>query len=415
MLNKEPRRSGVSEKLRKELNLKQLQINNLLNITQAINNNLSATDLYNMYKSFLSWEMGIEKMALFIAEDDQYECVTSHGIGEYIVHFDIRPFIEDFSKMQYVFNHKNEVISQFDVVIPVFHKNQSLAFSLIGGASGEGDIIERLQFIITITNIIAVAIENKRLFKQQVERELLKQEMNLAMSMQKKLMPSHFPCRENIRFHGFYKPKLDVGGDYFDIIEHSEEEIIFTIADISGKGVAAALLMSNIQAILRTLVKRNIGLSEILKELDETISEMMEGDKFASMFVAKYNQKKKLLSYVNAGHNPPLIHYLNQEKPSELLEATSSVLGSMSSYDSIKEHDVHISDPAILIMYTDGLTEIMNADGAFYSIEMIDKMIGTKKRLSSKQINEDIINEAKKFAAKDVFLDDLTLLTCKLN
>ncbi len=395
------------------MNLKQLQINNLLNITQAINENVSAGELYRMYQSFLSWEMGIERMALFVSKEEGFECATHHGVQEYIVRFDIGPFVEDFDKMKYVYNHENEVISEFDIVIPVFHKDHSLAFSFIGGTSGDGDLIERLQFIITITNIIAVAIENKRLFKRQVEQEVLRQEMMFAMNMQNRLMPSEFLQNEYVDIHGYYKPKLDVGGDYYDIVSTSDREILVAIADISGKGVAAALLMSNIQAILRTLIKRTRDLNEILSEINANIHEMLGGDRFASMFLVRYDVQNQKLFYVNAGHNPPLLLNHGKIKDSQLLEATCPVLGSVVALEDREEIEINVQKGMQLLMYTDGLTEIMNKEGAFFNINIIEQLLKEHCPLNSADVINLLLSEARDFAAKQDFVDDLTLLTCK--
>jgi sigma-B regulation protein RsbU (phosphoserine phosphatase) len=315
--------------------------------------------------------------------------------------------------MKYVYNHENEVIAEFDVVIPVFHKDQSLAFSFIGGTTGDGDLLERLQFIITITNIIAVAIENKRLFKRQVEQEILRQEMIFAMNMQNRLMPSEFLKDEFVDIHGFYKPKLDVGGDYYDIVSTSEKEILLAIADISGKGVAAALLMSNIQAILRTLIKRTGHLNEILSEINATIHEMLGGDRFASMFLARYDVHSQKLYYVNAGHNPPLLLSGKKNEDSQFLEATSPVLGSVVALEEQKEQVLNVRRGMQLLMYTDGLTEIMNKEKSFFNIEIIEQLLRDNCHLDSRDIIHFLLAEARDFAANQDFVDDLTLLTCK--
>lgn len=396
------------------MNLKQLQINNLLNITQAINNNVPAGELYSMYKSFLSWEMEISQMALFVISEDRssYQCVTAHGIDDYIFHLDIMPFIHYFDKMKYVYNHENEVISKFDVAIPVFHKSNFLALSLIGGTAQENDILPKLQFIITITNIITVAIENKRLFRKHLNQEMLRKEMMFAMQMQSRLMPTSFDRTDMIDIHGYYQPKLQVGGDYYDYIVLSEEKVLICIADISGKGVAAALLMSNIQAILRTLLKRTNDISFILKDINDTIIDLMGGDKFASMFLAIYHKSVSRLEYLNAGHNPPL--FLNGETDSfNLLDATSSFLGSTSSWPDVQAKSLIIPPQSILVLYTDGLTEIENSEKEYFDIDQIKLVLNNNKHSTALNINGQIVKEAKQFAANEAFLDDLTLLSCK--
>ena len=158
------------EKLEKELNLKQLQIRSLLTITQAINDNVPQDGLFNMYKSFLSWEMGIEKMVLFIMADEGWVCTTHINYENKAVD-GIIPLIVSHKRLYTIKADDPAPLRDFDIIIPVFHKDYPIAYSLIGGIKDKDDLFNKIQFITTITNIIAVAIENKRLFKRQLEQE----------------------------------------------------------------------------------------------------------------------------------------------------------------------------------------------------------------------------------------------------
>ena len=158
----------VVEQLQNELHLKQLQINRLLGITQAINNNVSANGLYEMYRSFLGWELGIHKMALFIKEDEgKWICTTSIDILPELLLHDISSQLASYDRLKTLEGADHPLIGQFDIVIPVKHKDMPIAYVFIGGFGEDEDVYNKIQFITTITNIIAVAIENKRLFKKQ--------------------------------------------------------------------------------------------------------------------------------------------------------------------------------------------------------------------------------------------------------
>jgi len=173
------------EGLERELHLKQLQINRLLNITQAINNNVSNQGLYDMYNSFLSWEMGIKKMTLYIQFDNVWRCVSDIGISKELTEMDISQKLSEYERLKMLEGSEtHELIKEFDVVIPVLHNERPIAYTFIGGFAEDEDMYNKVQFITTITNIIAVAIENKRLFKQQIEQEVYNREMKLAGDMQ---------------------------------------------------------------------------------------------------------------------------------------------------------------------------------------------------------------------------------------
>ncbi|MCB0545194.1 MAG: serine/threonine protein phosphatase, partial [Saprospiraceae bacterium] len=146
------------EKLEREVNLKQLQINSLLAITQAINENVSADGLFNMYNSFLRWEIGIRKMALFFKEAGKWECMSSSGIDPQLLEHDLDEEFIRFRSKQGLENNDHPLFREFDLVIPVMHKNEPIAFAFIGGFGDDDDVYNKVQFVTTITNVIAVAI-----------------------------------------------------------------------------------------------------------------------------------------------------------------------------------------------------------------------------------------------------------------
>ncbi|RMF31942.1 MAG: serine/threonine protein phosphatase, partial [Bacteroidetes bacterium] len=199
------------EALERELHLKQLQINRLLNITQAINNKVKADGLFQMYTDFLSWEMGIRKMALFFRDQERWACKASIGWEQPPFDGDIEQLLQGFTRLQNLDEPDHPFLKEFDVVIPVRHKDLPLAYVFIGGFDADEDMFNKVQFITTITNVIAVAIENKRLFKRQLEQEKLKHEMELASQFQQMLLPKTLPANQYYELDSVYRPHLNVG------------------------------------------------------------------------------------------------------------------------------------------------------------------------------------------------------------
>jgi sigma-B regulation protein RsbU (phosphoserine phosphatase) len=296
----------ILEKLEKELSLKQLQIKSLLTITQAINDNVSADGLFNMYKSFLSWEMGIEKMALFVIEDQGWECTTSINFNRKGKE-EIIALLLQHKRLYTIKKDEHIQLLGFDIVIPVFHKEVPIAYSIIGGIKDKEDLYNKIQFITTITNIIAVAIENKRLFKKQLEQERYRREMELASQVQQMLIPENLPVEKEFAFSKIYKPHFNIGGDYLDFIRFDKDRFAFCIADISGKGVAAALLMANFQATIQSLIFQYRDLETFVFALNQSVYRITKSERYITFFVAEIDLKKKTLKYVNAGHYPPLL------------------------------------------------------------------------------------------------------------
>lgn len=402
------------ELLERELNLKHLQINRLLNITQAINDNLPAKDLFGMYKSFLSWEMGIKKMALYIKNEEEYwDCATYEGISEEEIKMDIQKEITSYERMHYVQDEEHPLIGQFDVVVPVKHKETPIAYAFIGGFDENENMYDKVSFITTITNIIAVAIENKRLFRQQLEQESLKKEMELAGAMQKMLIPSELPKNDRYELASIYRPHSKVGGDYFDFIAYDDHDprFSFCVADVSGKGAAAALLMSNIQASIRYFTNRRIPPEPFIQHLNYSILESAKGEKFITFFRGEFNTETGELVYVNAGHNPPVLY--TKGKITSLTEGCT-ILGVFPEISNIEVGRIHLEDEALIVLFTDGLVDLQNNNEEYYNEEKIYAFVKKNADKSAEDFNTALQEEIEQFKGDKPFPDDISVLTCKI-
>ncbi|GJM31622.1 MAG: hypothetical protein DHS20C18_06230 [Saprospiraceae bacterium] len=399
------------EALERELNLKQLQVNRLLNITQAINNNVSARGLFDMYRSFLSWEIGVKKMVLFIKREECWAIATHIGIDETLLDIDITAELPRYTRLNNIEDEEHPLIGQFDVVIPVRHKESPIAYVFIGGFEENEDMYNKVQFITTITNIVAVAIENKRLFKRQLEQERLKREMELASEMQLMLIPKSLPSKSCYELSSIYKPHFNVGGDYFDFIEFTDGKIVFCVGDISGKGVAAALLMANFQASFHTLINKRTRLDTFIREINTSVNRITEGDRFITFFIAEYDINDRTLFYVNAGHNPPI---MVDKEGITFLNQGCTILGSFESLPEVEVGAVEVSEEAIILAFTDGLTDIRNADGDFLNEEMLHDFVSENYLMPAQAFNQKLLEHIEQFKGNQAYPDDFTVLTCRI-
>jgi sigma-B regulation protein RsbU (phosphoserine phosphatase) len=397
--------------LERELNLKQLQINSLLNITQAINDNVSVEGLFNMYKSFLSWEIGVKKMALYVLKDGEWICAASIGIKDKLLEIDISERLPTYTRLKNVEESEHELIREFDVVIPVRHKNEAISYVFIGGFSEDDDMYSKVQFITTITNVIAVAIENKRLFKRQLEQERMKREMELASEMQRMLIPQELPSKDCYELASIYKPHLGVGGDYFDFIEFEDGKIVFCVGDISGKGVAAALLMANFQANFHTLINKRTELDEFIRDLNQSVHLITQGERFITFFIAEYDINTRQLNYVNAGHNPPV---LVANGNMHLLNKGCTILGSFTELPAFEVGRLKVEEEAVILSFTDGLSDIRNKADEFLSDELIYDFVQNHYLLSASTFNNKLLEVIENFKGEETYPDDFTVLTCKI-
>ncbi|CAA6826640.1 MAG: Serine phosphatase RsbU, regulator of sigma subunit [uncultured Aureispira sp.] len=403
------------EILETKLTLQQLQFNRVLEITQAINDNIAIVDLFNLYKGLLTWEMGIKKFALYTHDDEVWTCVTSAGIEEKDLAVDLTTYLPQYQRRRYIDEPEHALLQHFSVVVPVYHKEYAIAYAFLG-SEGVDDLgtqgYDPLTLISAITNIIAVAIENKRLFKRQLDQERLKREMELAVQVQNMLIPSELPNNERYEFSGIYQPHEGVGGDYYDFFEVGGGEVAFCIADISGKGIAAALLMSNFQANLQTLVHRKyLSVKKFANRLNSLVLRTTQGDKFITFFIARYHVRKKRLRYLCAGHNPPFMY---TQGKIQRLDKGCTILGAFSKIPSIEFGEIFLEEDALFLLYTDGLTDLQNEDDAYFDDDKVEAFIKNNHDLSVKKFNDKLMKEVNEFKGPRSFPDDISVLTGRL-
>lgn len=404
------RKLALLEKLENELSLKQLQIKSLLNITQAINDNVSGEGLFNMYKSFLSWEMAIDKMALFIKEDEGWDCATAIRFDK-AQQEEIIPLLLPHSRLHTIKVDDDKRLLDFDIIIPVFHKKTPIAYALIGGIKEKDDIYNRIQFITTITNIIAVAIENKRLFKQQLQQERYNREMELASDVQHMLIPEQMPTSEHFALSSIYRPHFNVGGDYLDYIEFSKDKFAMCIADISGKGVAAALLMANFQAMIQSLIFQYRDLETFVFALNQSVHRITKSDKFITFFIAEIDTKARTLKYINAGHYPPILYQGGKLRE---LNQGCTVIGAFEKLPEIKEESIQLDKDALILSFTDGLIELQNDEMDYFGDERVHTFVSKYGDLQPNEFNKQLRQEIDDFRGEQAFNDDIAVLTCKI-
>ncbi len=409
------RELAVLEKLEKELSLKELQIKSLLTITQAINDNVSADGLFNMYRSFLSWEMGISKMGLFIPDEESSEnwmCASQINLEDKKMEYDIIiKNILKFNRLHTIKPEDDASLWDFDIVIPVFHKERPIAYSLIGGIKSKDDLYNKIQFITTITNIIAVAIENKKLFKQKIQQERLKKEIELARNVQQMLIPDNLPKNDKYELSSIYQPHFNIGGDYLDFIDFNNGRFIFCIADISGKGVAAALLMANFQAMIQSLIFQYRDLETFIFALNQTVLRVTKSDKFITFFIGEIDIHAKTLKYINAGHYPPAL-YMNG-KIKRLTEGCT-VIGIFDKLPEIKEEIIPLEGECLIMSFTDGLADLKNERDEYFEDKGIEGFVSKFGHLDAQTFNDELMKEIEEYKGSEDFTDDIAVLTCKV-
>ena len=205
-------------------------------------------------------------------------------------------------------------------------------------------------------------------------------------------------------------PHSRVGGDYYDLIEDGNGKIYFCIADVSGKGMAAALLMSNFQAALRTLLRSHTDLETLIHQLNFTLFDLTKGERFITFFIGEYTKDTGELQFVNAGHNPPVLRDLKTNSV-EFLEAGTTILGAFESLPFMEVGRRREMKDFMLHLFTDGLTEAMNPAEEEFGEERFRELVEKNSAQDPSEFHQEFRIVLDKFTAKVPFHDDLTLLS----
>jgi sigma-B regulation protein RsbU (phosphoserine phosphatase) len=348
------------------LRISKFKLDALLDITLSINANLPTEELLSKYELILRNNLGIGKILIY-KHSLKWECLLNGGFPKELeTSIDVESQLLKFTET--AFRNEDLGIEGVDIIIPVYNNYTPLAFILIGDIEEEGEgmspVIKHLTFIQTISSIIIVAIENIRLFNESLRQEALRKELELAARMQQKLIPDNKTMPQNDHFvvTGFYYPHYEVGGDYYDCIKLSDDKTGFCIADVSGKGISAALLMSNFQASLRALFTHDIELPLLIRKLNTLIIANAAGEKFITFFVARYDHKRGILEYINAGHNPPVLFNTVTGQVMHLHSLCVGI-GMIDEIPPVKEEILNISNNSKIVCYTDGLSDLKGDDG----------------------------------------------------
>lgn len=396
------------------LKLSKFKLDSLLDITMSINANLPTEVLLSKYESTLRNNLGIGKILIF-KRSDSWECILNGGFPKRYENINVESSLGGISEI--FFGAPDLGYEGVDIIVPVYNNNVHLAFVFIGDIEEEGEgmspVLKHLYFIQTFSNIIIVAIENIRLFKESLRQEALKKELELAARMQKMLIPDNRQMPKNPKFivTGFYFPHFEVGGDYYDCIKLSETKTGFCIADVSGKGISAAILMSNFQANLRALLTEDIKLEVLVNKLNSIVVINASGEKFITLFVARYDHETGVLEYVNAAHNPPVLY---NTVSGEILHLHPSCvgIGMIDTIPLFEKSEIIIKDYSKVVCYTDGLSELKGDDGKDIGTKVIIRHISNTKPVDKNVM--DMIRELKLPNENPSVFDDVSIIAADL-
>lgn len=295
-----------------------------------------------------------------------------------------------------------------DLIVPMQIQGKVKGLIILGKRVNNLEYSEYdVEFIYSVGSLAIISLENRRLFKEALEKQKLEEELEFARDIQQNLLPSQIPPTNNFDIAAINLPSKQVGGDYFDIIKVDEGKYIIAIADVSGKGIPASLLMANMQAFLQVISKQNIDIATATALINDLITQNTSDGKFITFFWGLLDDNEKKLTYVNAGHNPPIL--VRQNKIIRLSEG-GIILGVMKTIMPYNSNSIDLESGDKIILFTDGVSEAMNPYSEEFSENRLEQIAINTSSLSAAETMNNIRKEIEEFVQGAPQSDDLTML-----
>jgi phosphoserine phosphatase RsbU/P len=267
-----------------------------------------------------------------------------------------------------------------------------------------------LDLLTAFASLAAITIERAKLYSEQMAARKISDELAIARRIQMTFLPSHDPEIPGFDISGINIPSADVGGDYYDFIKIVDNQLGVAIGDVSGKGIPASLIMAAFRASLKAEIRNNFAIRAILFKVNNLLFESIERDNYVTAIYSVLDLKNRVLTFSNAGHNPPILRRANGQI--EYLKEGGLALGMFS--DSLyEERPISLNTGDLLLFYTDGVTEAKNEADKEFGIDRLIQALEKSRTLSAKMIIEFIIQETKIFASAKSETDDLTMVVIK--
>ena len=380
-----------------ELNERVLHLNNLIDAGIEISRYDKKSDLYDLALERISSMTNASSALIEIVKKSQ------NNLKKYIVFpagVDPNKILTSRFKMESSFEH-NDRLYKF-VLSEKETRHNTTSFNELDK-----------MLLDAIARQVQVSIENQFLNDQAIEKEKMEQELIVAASIQQKILPESLPKINSYDLAGINIPSKEVGGDYYNCVDLGNGKYALIIADVAGKGIGAALLVSTLDAALYSYLQFDIPLTEMSDRLNKLIYKSSPSDKYITFFIAVLNSTTGELDVVNAGHNP--IFLLRKNGTLEKLDAGGVGLGMFDFGIPFAGQKTIINPGDKLFLYTDGIPEAMNEKEEEYSDEKMINFFQANSHISSQEFINALVNDLKSHTGTAPQSDDITVMILKRN
>ena len=416
----------------------------LLQFSEELSYISNINEILEKIGSSIKDTMGMKKVNIWIKNDEYYNLLKKESFVE--IH-KANPKYHEYKKEKFdslfdkamlkIFEHRKAPIqlselnlsemnlstyeksiikeSEVTLAIPIYLKAKLIGALVFGQKpSGKAYSEEDIDLLKTLASQSAIAFENSRLQKEEIDKQKIEEELNIAKKIQDDLLPKEDFKIEGLEISGLSIPAKSIGGDFYDLIKISDDKILVVVADVSGKGIPAALYMSKVQAVIQFASTIFRSPRDILIEVNKEIHEQLDKNSFITMVIALFDLSKMKVTISRAGHNPVIYSQNGQLKT---LQSKGMGLGLEDENifdENLEETELNINSDNIFLLYSDGLTEAMNHVKEEFGTERVLSILKDNKDQSVRAVQEKIINSVNNFRQNSEQNDDITFVVVKV-
>lgn len=367
--------------------------------------------IYSLLGQFL-----VSSYAVIIVEGEKLRVIEStvskNKLLDSLKQYDLSNLSTHLNKIEIEKNYERISNFNFELIVPMQLRGVTKGLLLLGSRINKLSYTRPdIEFINSVGSLAIISLENKRLFKEALEKQKMEEELELAKEIQKNLLPKSMPQLSDLEFDASTISSRQIGGDYYDLIKIDDENYIGAIADVSGKGVPASLLMANLQAFLKSISRLDLSIEQATELINDLVSENTSDGRFITFFWFKLDIESKMFTYVNAGHNPPL---LIRDNKIRYLDKGGILLGVMKTKFHYVSETITLKKNDLIVLFTDGVTEAKNKNDEEFSDEKLEKILLSLTHNTAAEVINEIKNSIEVFTNGQPQSDDITLLVMKV-
>jgi phosphoserine phosphatase RsbU/P len=389
------------------LELKRQEAEAMLQIVRSDVVNLSPRAWIDIVVSTIRRQLGVRRLQLITNIGGRFIKWSNFGFPEYDDDFYrilvscrgiTEPSFDRFQDLMYI---------GVEYIIPLGRRDYPDAWFLIADfAESEAEVSNDLIFIETAGNIMIISLKNKYLYEERLDRQRLERDLEVASEIQRQSMPKPLEGHPLLDVVARSQPHQQIGGDFYEWVPTNQDELYICIGDAAGKGIPAALVISNIHASLRVLIETSDNMRDLVLMMNNVISRITNKQHFATLFIGKINLVERTITYINAGHIPPVLL-----SGGELVELnTGTIPLGILELPYVHSGVAAFNPGDTLLMITDGVTEQEDQAGNFFGADRVKIAMQSGGRKGSQHLLDHLLTEVYRFANGTPISDDMTMM-----